>query len=248
VVPWWVVGVLVVGALLLVVVNWPGAVDSRRIWSDDSNTGWHVYRSWLDPEILASVGVLGAGLAARWVPVGLGIALGCAVSVGEDAVLILGGGIAAEETAAWLVAGFIALVLAVVILVALKPQRPRLTPVRPPAVALVVAGGIVLLLGTTIEHDDGLSFSTVTKLVLLEPFVIVALGWLAVAAVEARTRTWLTATAITYAVISMIAAIPAITEAASAPDFLAGLLGNLLVVAGVSLPARHSQPVRLPRS
>ncbi|NEA35194.1 caspase family protein [Streptomyces sp. SID13031] len=236
-VPWWVVAVLVVGAVLLVIVNWPGAVDSRRIWSDDSNTGWRVYRSWDDPEILASVGLLAASLAARWVPVALGIALGCALSVGEDAFLFLAGGLAAEETAEWLVAGFIALILAVAILVTLKPQ-PRPWPVRASAFALIVAGGIVLLLGTTIQHSDGISFSTVTKLALLEPLAVVALGWLAIAAVEARTRTWFTATAVTYAAISMIAAVPSLTDGASAADFLAGILGNLLIVAGVLVSRR----------
>jgi hypothetical protein len=235
-VPWWVVAVLVVGAVLLVVVNWPGAVDSRRIWSDDSNTGWRVYRSWFDPEILASVVVLVAGLAARWKPVAMGIALGAVLSIGEDAFLFLAGGLAAEETAEWLVAGFIALILAVAIVVVLKPQ-PRPWPVRAPAFTLIVAGGIVLLVGTMIQHNDGLSFSTVTKLALLEPFVTVALGWLAIAAIDVRTRSWLTATAITYALISMVAAVPALTEGKSAPDLLAGLLGNLLVIAGVRYAA-----------
>jgi hypothetical protein len=69
--------------------------------------------------------------------------------------------------------------------------------------------------------------------------VIVALGWFAIAAIEARTRTWFIATAVTYAVISMIAAVPAWTEGKSAPDLLAGLLGNLLVIAGVAYAARR---------
>jgi hypothetical protein len=237
------VAVLVVGAVLLVIVNWPWAVDTRRIWSDDSNTGWRVYRSWFDPEIVASVVVLVAALAARRVPVAMGIALGAVLSIGEDAFLILAGGLAAEETAEWLVAGFIALILAVTVLVVLKPQ-PRPWPVRAPAFALIVAGGIVLLLGTMIQHSDGISFSTVTKLALLEPFVVVVLGWLAIAAIEERTRTWLIATVVTYAVISMIAAVPALTEGKSAPDLLAGLLGNLLVIAGVAYAARR--PWNLP--
>jgi caspase domain-containing protein len=242
-VPWWVVVVLVVGGVLLVIVNWPGAVDTRRIWSDDSNTGWRVYRSWSDPEILASIAVLVAGLVARWAPVAMGIALGAVLSIGEDAFLFLAGGLAAEETAEWLVAGFIAFVLAVAVLVVLRPQ-PRPWPVRLPAFALIVAGGIVLLVGTMIEHNDGISFSTVTKLALLEPFVVVALGWLAIAAIEARTRTWFIAAAVTYAVISMIAAVPALTEGKSAPDLLAGLLGNLLVIGGVGHATRR--PPTLP--
>jgi hypothetical protein len=236
-VPWWVVVVLVVGAVLLVVVDWPGPVDTRRIWSDDSNTGWRVYRSWFDPEIVASLGLLVAGMAARWVPVAMGIALGAVLSIGEDAFLFLAGGLAAEETAEWLVAGFIAFGVTVALLVVLRPP-PRPWPVRAPAFALIVAGGIVLLLGTTIKHDDGIAFLTVTKLALLEPLVIVALGWLAIAAVGERRRTWMAATVVTCAGINMIAAVPALTEGASAADFLAGLLGSLLVIAGVTYSRR----------
>lgn len=241
VVPWWAVVVLVVGAVLLVIVNWPGAVDTRRLWSDDSNTGWRVYRSWSDQEMVASVGLLVAGLAARWVPVAVGIALGCALFVGEDAVVILGGGLADEEKSEWLVAGFLALVLAVTILVALKPRRRLQWTFYPPAAALIIAGGIVSLLGTMIKHDDGIAWFTVTKLALLGPFVKVALGLLAIFAAGASARLWLSATAITYATVSMIAGIPALTEGSSAPDFLAGLLGNLLIVAGVALAVRRPQ-------
>ncbi|GAA0922592.1 hypothetical protein GCM10009554_00240 [Kribbella koreensis] len=245
-VPWWVVGVLVVGGLLLVVVNWPGVAESRRVWSDDSNTGWRTFRSWSDPEMVASVVVLGAALfvrwAGRWSLVLLGIALGCTGSIGEDGVLILAGGLADEETAEWLVAGLIVFVMTVVLLVVLKPPRPALRPVHPQSMAMIVAGGIVLVISATIKHSDGINFVTVTKLALLEPVVTVALGWLAIAATDLRTRVWLTATTITYAVVSMVAVVPALTEGDSVSVLLTGLLGNLLVIAGVANRRPDSLP------
>ncbi|MEV6414430.1 caspase family protein [Kribbella sp. NPDC051718] len=244
-VAWWVVGVLVLGGVLLVVVNWPGVAESRRVWSDDSNTGWRTFRGWSDPEMVASVVALGVGLgvrwAGRWSLVLLGIALGCVGAIGEDGVLILAGGLAAEETAEWLVAGLIVFVMTIVLLVALKLPRPVLGPVQLPAAALIVAGGIVLVISATIKHSDGISFLTVTKLALLEPVVIVALGWLTIAATDVRTRTWLTATTITYAIIGMIAVVPALTEGDSVPVLLTGLLGDLLVIAGVATAARRPQ-------
>jgi hypothetical protein len=195
--------------------------------------------------MVASVVALGAGLvvrwAGRWTLVLLGIALGCTGSIGEDGVLILAGGLAGEEKAEWLIAGLIVFVLTVVLLVQLKPPRPVLRPVRLPFAGLIVAGGIILAIGATIKHSDGISFATVTKLAFLEPVVTVALGWLTIAATDLRTRLWLTATTITYAIISMIAGIPALTEGGSAPALLTGLLGNLLVIAGVAGAARRPQ-------
>jgi uncharacterized caspase-like protein len=242
-VPWWVVAALVVGAVLLLIVNWPGAAESRRVWSDDSNTGWRTFRSWSDPEMVASLILLATSLALRWAGrwslVLLGIALGCTGSIGEDGVLILAGGLSDEETAEWLTAGLIVFVLTILLLVILKPPRPALRPVPLPPLALIVAGGIILLISATIKHSDGISFTTVTKLAFLEPVVTVLLGWLTIAATDLRTRLWLTATTITYAVISMIATIPALTEGNSAPVLLTGLLGNLLVITGVA--ARRPQ-------
>lgn len=244
-IPWWVVAVLIVTGVLMVGINVPGASESRRIWSDDSNTGWQVYRSWGDPEILASLLGLAAGVAARWAGrwafAVLGIALGCALSIGEDGFWILGSGLAAEETAEWLVAGLFALVLTVVILVALKPPRPRFWPVNIPAAVLAVAGGIVLLAGTAIEHGDGITFATVTKLAPLQPVVVVALAWLALASTDRRARSWLTATAATYAGLNIIAGLPALTEASSAGDFFANLIGNLLVITALILASRRSK-------
>ena len=145
VVPWWLVGVLVVGGGVLVWLNWPGPTDTRKIWYS-SDTGWYVYRSWGDPEIWASIGALVGALVARpagrWAPVVLGVVLGCAASVLEDGVLILGSRIDDSEGRIWLAATAIAAVMSIAIVFVLRPARWPLRPVQPPAAMLVVAGGI----------------------------------------------------------------------------------------------------------
>lgn len=244
-VPWWAVAVLIIGSAVLIYLNWPGATGSRKIWSDADNTGWYVYRSSGDPIILSSFAAFVASSIARWSgPITLGIVAGCVASVLEDGLLILVGGISSDEstklfgiwtdeTTAWLVTGAVAATMAAVLLIVLWPGRWPLRPVPPVPIVLTVAGGILLLASALIRHPDGVSFFMVTRLAAVEPFVTVALAWLALAATEGRARTWLTAAAATYAVISMIAAVPALTEGDSPPVFLTALLGNGLVVAGV---------------
>ena len=245
IVPWWAIGLMATGAMALILLNWPGPAYSRKIWYDD-DTGWHVYRTWYDPEILSSIVALVASLAARWsgrwTPVALGVVAGSALSIVEDGVLILASGMAGEEVGVWVAATAIAAAVAAVVLLVLRPRSWPLWPVQPPAVALVIAGGVMLLLSPAIKSDDGVSFLMVTRLAALEPIITVALAWLAIAAVEATRRLWLSATAITYALVNVVAIIPALTEAGSSGTFLAGLVGNVLVVAGVALVAR--QPVR----
>jgi hypothetical protein len=106
---------------------------------------------------------------------------------------------------------------------------------------MIVAGGILLLVHPFVKHPDGYAFFDVTWLAVVEPFVTVAIAWLALAATEIRTRRWLTAAAATYAVLSIVAAVPALTEGDSPPAFLTALLGNALIVAGV-----FSRGLRLP--
>ncbi len=232
--PWWLIAVLVVGAAILIYLNWPGAAQSRELWDDETATSWYVDRSWTDPTILASFGALVAGLVARWAgPIALGIVAGCAVSVIEDGLLILAGGISDDETAAWLGSTAVAAAMTVVLLLAQRPWQWRVWPVAPPAAVMVVAGGILLLVHPLVPHPDGYAFVDVTWLAMLEPFVTVAIAWLALAATLPRARIWLTAAAATYALISIVAAVPALTEGDSPPAFLTALLGNGLVVAGV---------------
>ncbi|HET6295614.1 MAG TPA: caspase family protein [Kribbella sp.] len=244
VVPWWVVGVLAVGALLQIRLNWPGAVDSRKLWYDESNTGWYVYRRWTDPLILASFVALIASLVARWsgrwAPLALGVVLACAVSVIEEGVLVLGAGISYVETTVWTAATAVAAVMSAVILVVLWPKRWPLWPVQGPAAVLVVAGGILLFVSSAIEDGDGVSFFTVTKLAVLEPVLTVGLAWLALAATDAVAGRWLTATAVMYALICVVSTLPALTEGGAAPVFLTALLGNGLIVVAVAFAApRH---------
>jgi hypothetical protein len=244
-VSWWVVGLMAMGGLALILLNWPGATYSRNIWSDESMTGWRVYRSWHDPLILSSIVAFLGSLALPWsgrrAPVALGAVAGSALSIVEDGVLILASDIAGEEVGVWIAATAIAAGVVALVVLAVRPRSWPLWPVRLPAAALVIAGAVLLLLSAAIK-TDGVSFLMVTKLAAMEPIVTVALAWLALAAVETSSRLWLSATAITYALVGMVAIIPALTDAGSSSTFLAGLVGNVLIVAGIALAAR--QPTR----
>jgi uncharacterized caspase-like protein len=253
-IPWWVVAVLVAGAVLLIYLNWPGDADSRKLWYDESNTGWYVYRSSGDPIILSSFLALLAGLAARSArPVVLGILAGALATILEQALLILISGISSgesvklfgawtSETVAWLLTGAVALVMAVVLLLHHRPERLPLRPVpRIPAI-LVIAGGILLMVGPLLRDSSGASFFKVTPLAVLEPFVTVGLAWFALAATwRTVAGTWLSTIATTYAVLSIIAVVPALTQADTPSVFVIALLGNGLVIAGVL-----SRVLRLP--
>jgi len=224
---------LALGSAALVYLNWPGPLHSQYLWSD-SDTGWWVYRSWGDAVILSSVCAVVASLVARWSgPLALGVVAGCALSVLEDGVAILGGGIAADETAPWVGSTIVSAAMVAVLLIVLRPTTWRHWPVPQPAAALVVAGGVLILVSALIHHPDGYSWFTVTKLALVEPVLTAALGWLAVAATDKRSRIWLGAAVTTVAVMSCISVIPALTQGSSPPAFITAVLGNVLVVAGV---------------
>ena len=109
--------------------------------------------------------------------------------------------------------------MAAVLLIVLRPRSWPLLPVPPAAAVLVVTGVVLMLLSSSIKHSDGISFFTVTPLAVLHPLVAVALAWPALAAVDATAKTWLTAAAVTYSLIGIVGAIPAITEGKSAGDF-----------------------------
>ncbi len=233
------------GALLLVMMNWPGPAESRRVWYH-SDTGWGVYRSWGDPEILASVVALVACVALRssqrWALLALGVVAGCAASLIEDGFLILGGDIAAGEEGVWVATTAAAAGIAVVLLLVVRPRGFRAWPVNLPAAVLVAAGIVLIFVSAVTQHDDGISFYTVTKLALTEPLVVLALAWLALGAQRSSTRLWLSATITTYVLISIVAAVPALTVGDSMPVFLTALIGNLLVAAGVAVSASRSAP------
>ncbi|MER7248820.1 caspase family protein [Kribbella sp. NPDC000426] len=239
--PWWLVAVLVAGSGLLVFLNWPGTAYSRKLWYD-SNQGWYLYRTWYDPAIWGALVALFAALIARWAgTIALGVVAGCSVAAIEGAMLIVGGGISADETSAWSLTAAIAIVALVVLVIALKPEI-RLQPVWPPAAGMVVAGGILLVLSAVVPHGDGISFFEVTPLALLDPIVAVAIAWPALAAVDARTKTWLTAAVVTYSAIGVLGGVPALTQGHSAADFLTGLFGNALVAIGVLISLGRRLP------
>jgi hypothetical protein len=231
--PWWAVAVLALGSVALVYLNWPGPQHSQYLWSH-GDTGWWVYRSWGDAVILSSVCAVVASLVARWSgPLALGVVAGCALSVLEDGVVILGAGISADETTPWAVSTVVTAAMVAVLLIVLRPTSWQYWPVPQPAAVLVVAGGVLILVSALIHHPDGYSWFTVTKLALLEPVLTAGLGWLAVAATDKRSRIWLGAAVTTYAVMSSISVIPALTQGSSPPAFITAVLGNALVVAGV---------------
>ena len=245
-VSWWVVGALGVGAVLLVLMNWPGAVDSRKIWSD-SDTGWGVSRSWHDPDLLASIVALVAALASRWLRpwalLALGVVAGCVASMIEDGLLILGGGIAAEEVGLWVAVTAVAAAMGVVLLLTVRPRGFRAWPVNRPAAALVLAGLLLFVLSALIQDENGIAFLDVAKLVLLEPIAILALAWLALAAPQPSTRLWLRATVLTNVAIGIVAVVPTVTVIDATPVFLTTLAGSLLVIAGIAMPTlRQAQP------
>ncbi|NIK58065.1 caspase, EACC1-associated type [Kribbella shirazensis] len=228
--PWWLLAVLLLGGILLIALNWPGAPQSHKLWYD-SNTDWLVYRSWGDPMILSSLGVLIAALVARSAgPIALGIATGCAAAVLETGILVLGGGIYYDGANRWAGATTVAAGLLVVLLIALRPWKPALSPVHPVPAVLVVAGGLLLLASQLVTDSDDIAFVDVTPLAILGPLVTVALGWLATAG---PAPLWVRAAATTYAIISTVAYVPALTEGDAPAVFVTALAGNALVVAGV---------------
>jgi hypothetical protein len=244
-----VVAGLAVGALLLVLINWPGPPETYKVWYD-SDTGWYVYRSWSDPEILASFLALVASLAIRlsrrWAALTLGVVAGGVFALIEDGFLILGSGIAVDEVNEWLATTAIAGAMAVGLIALIKPKLTRLWPVPLPAAALVITGGLLLLISAGIKESDGYSFLTVTKLAVLDPIVLVALAWFALAAVDATTKVWLSAATTTYAMFSAIAVVPALTIGGSSSVLLTSWLANGLVVLGVlgSLLISPGSPLR----
>jgi hypothetical protein len=100
----------------------------------------------------------------------------------------------------------------------------------------------LLVLSAVVPHSDGISFFTVTPLALLDPIVAVALAWPALAAVDPRTKTWLTVAVVTYSAIGILGGVPALTQGHSAADFLTGLFGNALVAIGVIVSRARPLP------
>ena len=185
--------------------------------------------------MLASLLARGAGTVA------LGVVAGCAVSLIQGGLLILGAGLTYIETGTWLATTAVAVVLAAALLIALRPRSWPLQPVPPPAAAIAVGGVALMLVSPSIKHSDAISFFDVTPLAALHAIVALGLAWSALAAVEARTKLWLTAATVTYSVIGIVGAIPAWSEGHSPADFLTGAAGNALIAIAVLIPVRRPQ-------
>jgi uncharacterized caspase-like protein len=242
-VPWWVVVVLVLGSAFLILVNWPGGSESRKLWFDESNTGFEVYRSWYDPATLASFVALVATIPIRWlgpIPARIvaGVLAGALASLLETGLLILAAGISADETGAWAIATGTAAVLIVVLTILLRPAGLRWWPVPLLGAGLVVAGGLLLLLTVLTRNSDGRSLVTVSWLFVLDPVVTVALAGLALASVEARTSVWLTPGVVTYTAIGVVGALPIWIVGSLPAAFLVAAIGNALVAFGVLIRGR----------
>ncbi|HEU4947031.1 MAG TPA: caspase family protein [Kribbella sp.] len=238
--PWWAIGALIVGALVLVILNWPGSTESSKAWYDESGTGWYTYRSRTDPWILASVVALVAALAVRWsgrwARLVLGVVGGCMVFLLENGVVILGARIPYDSAAEWVATTTVAAALLGVLLVVLRLRVRPLWPVQPSGAALVLAGAALLVLSTTIKHDDGYSFLTVTKLGLLTPLLTVALAWPVLAtSSRAATRLPVAVAVSTYSLIGMVSVVPAWTMDAAGSVLLTVLIGHTLVLAAMAM-------------
>ncbi|TDW14428.1 caspase family protein [Kribbella kalugense] len=237
--PWWLIAVLAGGSGLLIYLNWPGAQYAHYLWKDANNTGWSVYRTWYDPVILSSFVALLVSLLARGAgTVALGVVAGCVAALIQAGLLILAGGISYNETGAWLASTAVGVGLAAALLIVLRPRSWPLRPVPAPAAATAVVGVVLMLVSSSIKHGDGISFFTVTPLAALHPLVAIALAWSALAAVDARAQTWLTAATVTYSLVGIVGAIPAWTTGQSPADFLTSVAGSVLILIAVLIPVR----------
>ncbi len=249
--PWWAVGVLVAGAAALIAANLPGEPDTIKAWYDPTTTGWYVFRNWSDQWILASIVALVGALAVRWSALRAGVALGMVIGavalLTQSAFVVLAGGLAYVYQGRWTITLLVAATMGAVVLVVQRPKVRALWPVLPLGAAAVVAGGVLLVIAATVRHPDGYSFFSVTELAFISPLVMVALGWLALAtADDPELRPFFTTAAVVFALLSVMAALPALTEGSSAPHFLVALAGDALAVAGVAAAAwagSRSHPV-----
>ena len=156
------------------------------------NTGWYLYRTWYDPAICRSVVALLASLLARGAgTIALGIVAGCAVSAdrGRPADPRRRHRLRSRQ-GTWLATTAIAVGLAAVLLIVLRPRSWPLEPVPPPPPRLIAVGGIGPDAGEPVHPAQRRHLVLhVTPLAVLDPIVAVALAWSALAAVDARTRT-----------------------------------------------------------
>lgn len=242
--PWWAAAVLAAGAIVLIVVNWPGDTATRLAWHD-SDTGWEVYRGTDDPFILASVlalaGALASPLVARAGRVALGVLAGGAGFLAMTAATLIIGDVTGDELGYWLVTLSMSLALAGLALFVVRPRGPFGWPPWPVA-ALVVAGGLLLVASPSVT-EGGVSYLGITHgAAALEPLALIPVALLALATLDRPTRLFLGAAAITAALVDIVAQIPA-WEADMNAGFWLAVVGNAVVIGavgvGLAFPPRH---------
>jgi len=263
--PWWLVAVLIVGALALTVLNWPGA-EPRNGWYDESNTHWNVESNWRISWIWASITTLFAALVVRWTgrhaSLVLGVVAGCATSLGVDGLVYLAGGLA-NNVGSWSATLLISAAMIAAIWSVVRPTVWASWSVHPVGAGLVLVGGALYLVSGAIDHNDGTSWFSVTKMGVVEPFFLAVLAWAALAAPRgSRSRAFLLATAATCVAFNVIdlglgklgtviSFIQGSTDSGSEYAYLTGLAASALVLAGIALGSSlrpDAAPRRAPMS
>jgi hypothetical protein len=239
--PWWAVAALTVGAAILIRLNWPGSYESRFAWHDDES-GWHVYRSPYDPYILASclalAGALLTPVVGRGGKLALCVVAGSGVFLAIDGATYLLGGIAADQVGSWIGSLVIGAGMAATALTVAKPAFRPVGPVSRPGVALVVAGGL-LLVGSPSVSYSGVSFLAVSRGAgILGPLVLVALAWLALAVRDGATQLLLGTALGTAMLLTVVDVVPAWINDLPA-IFALELVGCVSLLAGLVVAARR---------
>jgi hypothetical protein len=234
--PWWAAAVLAAGAIVLIVLNWPGSTETRLAWHD-SETGWEVYRTPDDPFILASVlalvAALAAPLVARGAKIALGVLAGGAGYLALASATLLIGEIGGDESGYWIGSLAVSAGLAALALFVARPRGPFGWPAWP-GTALVVAGGVLLVASPSVT-SDGVAFLGITYGAdAVEPLVLAAVALLALAAGERPTRRFLGAAAATAALLGAVDLIPA-WKADMNAGFWLGIAGNGLVFGALAV-------------
>ena len=185
----WVASAVLAAAVAgLFVLTWPGSTDSRLAWSD-SDTGWHVFRTPLDTLlcVLAFAAAVAAPLLGRGARIALGIVAGCGISLAVTGLIILIGGISADQFGTWIWTTLACAGITAVAWFAVQPDLGLGARLNRSAVALIVVGGLLELVSQCITYG-GVSFLAITHgMMILDPLTAVTVAWLAIAVADRAT-------------------------------------------------------------
>ncbi len=145
--PLWAAVSLVVAAVVLVVVNWPGlgepqseCLDRVCAWKDTFESKWAAVRTWQDFFIGGPVLALAVALGAWRYRVLLGATIGVAGYVGCTASILLAGRMTYQSTGRWILTLLAAAFAVIAGLVGRRPDRTVRSGIWPAAGLLVLAG------------------------------------------------------------------------------------------------------------